>query len=377
MLYELDLTYAFKTDISRDSAGGEFRNALLYKPIRKLFYKLNEFQDVYGFMLSLYSANQYPVYAPLWCFTAFLTADATLGNNYIYIDDFISEFEVGGYALIRERGNTSVNEILKIQAIDVPTKKLTFTTNLTKSWYVYNTFIAPAIDSLADVKSIKQIARHKIGEAEIEVFERVIITAGSTSLTTPNLLLRPANESEIGCNIFSDRQTDHADTGTPEYHNYLNPSIQHSNVIRELNYGLYTYADWTTFRTAFFDCRGREGSLRVPTWGGELKVYEQASQGVSSFKVTPPEYASVNTIYDKLLIEYYGGLATQLVTVLSATNMGTYALVTISETLNYALPINNYIHFVPLVRFTDDELTFQFKAKNVCIIETAFMELTR
>jgi hypothetical protein len=379
MIYEFDLTYSFKTDIHEDSGGGEFRNATLYKPVRKAEYKLKEFNDMFGFMNDLFYSGQYPVKAPLWCFTDFLNTDISSGGTNAIIADsnFINEFTVGEYVLIRDRDDSSINDVTQITSINVGANTIIFTPGVSRNWYTWNTFVVPAIDSLAEIKDFTQVSRHSAGEAAVEIFERVNTTIGTTSLTTPNLLLRPAEETQIEGSIISHREVEYQDSGVPEYCNYLDPAEQRALALRKMTFGVYNYSDWVSLRTAFLNCRGQEGVLRVPTWGGELKAYAQALPGASQFNITPPSFTDVRTIYDKLLVEYNGGLSTQLTTVTSVVNNTTYATVYISGTLDSTIVANAPIHLVPLVRFASDDLTFQFKAKNLCIVETSFMEVKR
>jgi hypothetical protein len=128
-------------------------------------------------------------------------------------------------------------------------------------------------------------------------------------------------------------------------------------------------------RQLFFNCRGREGKIFVPTFEGNLRVWEDVSVGSSTIKVSPRQYSEIWTIYPKLAVEYYGGLTWEILDVTNATQTSTYATITLANPLNDNLSVNDPISYVPKCRFLEDDFTISFKAKNAGYVETAFVEV--
>jgi hypothetical protein len=376
-IYEFDLTYSLPNDIVVDAEGGEYRNAKVHHPIRKLRYdKLKEHHGMFHFFNDAFYYEQYSVIAPMWCFTTIPTATYNAGATSINVgSDFADEYAIGDFILIRLRDDSSYYDPRWVTGIVGST--ITFTPGLVNNYPANFAFVAPAIGGIAKISGLESIARMGAGHIDVEVTERVF--TGSDDITylntTPEGFLVRADEVSITGNLNSSRMTIGVETGVPDYYNYLDPTKRHSHVIRNFTFPFYDKATWQYMRQLFFNVRGREGTIHVPTFEGNLRVWEDVSVGSSTIKVSPRQYSEIWTIYPKLAVEYYGGLSWEILDVTNATQTSTYATITLANPLNDNLSVNDPISYVPKCRFLEDEFTISFKAKNAGYVETAFVEV--
>lgn len=138
----------------------------------------------------------------------------------------------------------------------------------------------------------------------------------------------------------------------------------------ELTWNFYD-TQWKGLRGLFFAAKGKTVQFYLPTWMFEMQITRGSDSGDISIFL-PLGYVYMWERFPRLLVKPFRTNVTPFEVVVSGHIGGNEFT---CESLTHETLLNDRVCLYPLVRFDNDELTFQFKDINSCHVKAVFIEV--
>jgi hypothetical protein len=370
--FEFDLKYKFKTEEIATGAGYEYRADWYSKPQRELSSTLGS-ADSFAFpqLLAVLQAGATFCISPLWPLRSPLPYGLTSGlSSDVALSD-VTEYAAGEYVYLTRATQVSLHEVRQITAVVGST--IYFDQVVSRDYMPFSLaptfpfdesigYIMPCISGTVDHESIEFMGGRPAFLAKLKVDGGAW---GGASVPGVSSYLREPMDAKYGVpKIVRDIQ------GTENGVLQLRSFESSNRLTFELTWDFYD-TSWKELRNLFFGAKGKTGQFYMPTWMFELSVTRGSDSGAESIFL-PYGYSYMWERFPHLLVKSYRTSADPFeITVTGYIGNGEFSC----NALPHGTLLNDRVCLYPLVRFENDELTFQFKDINSCQVKASFIEV--
>lgn len=370
--FEFDLKYKFKTEEIATGSGYEYRADWYSQPQRELSSTLGS-ADSFAFsqLLTVLQAGATFCISPLWQLRMPLPYGMTGGlSSNIALSD-ITDYAAGEYIYFARATQVSLHEVRQIVSIvgstiyldqAVTRDYLPFDPFGTFPFNESSSYMMPCISGTVDHESVEFMGGRPAFLAKLKVDGGA--WAGAIIPGASSYLRQPMDAKYNAPKIVRDIQ------GTENGILQLRAYEASNRLTFELTWDFYD-TSWRELRDLFFGVKGKTGQFYMPTWMFELQITRGSDSGATSIFL-PDGYNYMWERFPHLLVKPYRTNADPFeVTVTSYIGNGEFGC----NALPQGTLLNDRVCLYPLVRFENDELTFQFKDINSCQVKTSFIEV--
>lgn len=368
--YACSLVYSFTSDVSITERGAEKRFGTYSMPKREATVTLGDLDSsIYFELQKAVKVGTSMSSVPLWTFKTPLIANASIDDNSVRVAD-VSEFGVNEGALISQDIDQGSCDLLDITSIAGST--LNASNVLTHDYHipsvtgnimdVLSAHVAPCITGSIELEDDDLLGDATLFRVKVKVTGGAWQSAIIPTSVDPYLVM-PASMDNTNAQL--EREILGVDTGTLSLHSYEDSS----RLVFSLEWH-FTDNSWKDLRSLFFWARGRMNGFNLPTWQGELRVQAPAVAGDIEIKLNEG-FEMISSRYNTILVvPRYGDPFTMDL----GDHLGN-GVFECKEQLPVALYGGEYVSFCPYVRFSEDQITFEFSGPDMCVVKATFVEV--